>query len=54
MAGDHCHPGSGKLPECYIAPTEDRQLRILAVAIGQAWDEGRYVFVVEGPEFLIT
>lgn len=50
----NCVPGSGKLPRCYEAPTENRDLRLLATAIGQAWDEGRYVFVVEGPEFLVT
>lgn len=52
MAKDHCRPGSGEMPDCYVAPTEDRQLRTLAVAVAQAWDEDRYVFVVDGPEFL--
>jgi hypothetical protein len=42
------------MPECYVAPTEDRGLRLLGVAVAQAWDEGRYVFVVEGPEFVVT
>lgn len=51
LATPHCLPGSGKLPECYVAPAEDRRLRQLATAVGRAWDEGRYVFVVEGPEF---
>jgi hypothetical protein len=51
LAGSHCTPGSGKLPDCYQAPTEDRGLRALAIAVGRAWDEGRYVFVVDGPEF---
>ena len=54
MATLLCTPGSEKLPRCYEAPTENRDLRLLATAIGQAWDEGRYVFVVEGPEFLVT
>jgi len=53
LATAACVPGSGKLPECYIAPTEDRVLRVLANAVGQAWDEGRAVFVVEGPEFTV-
>jgi len=53
LAGSHCVPGSGKLPDCYVAPCEDRQVRVLATAVGRAWDEGRYVFVVEGPEFTI-
>ena len=54
MAAPHCHPGSGRMPECYVAPTEDLKLREMAGAVAQAWEEGRYVFVVEGPEFLIT
>ena len=54
MAKPHCHPGSGQMPECYVAPTEDRDLRDIGVVIAKAWEEGRYVFVVEGPEFLIT
>jgi len=53
LAGSHCAPGSGKLPACYSAPCEDRILRALAIAVGHAWDEGRYVFVVDGPEFLV-
>ena len=53
LATKHCVPGSGKLPDCYLAPTEDRALRALAIAVGRAWDEGRYVFVVCGDEFTI-
>ena len=53
LAGSHCVPGSGKLPDCYLAPCEDRLLRLLAITVGRAWDEGRAVFVVEGPEFII-
>lgn len=53
LAGSHCVPGSGKLPDCYLAPYEDRTLRLLAVTVGRAWDEGRAVFVVEGPEFMV-
>lgn len=52
-AGPHCRPGSKALPECYVAPSADRVLRALGNAIGRAWDEGRYVFVVEGPEFVV-
>jgi hypothetical protein len=54
LSSPHCTPGSGKIPECYEAPTQDRQLRHVATAVANAWDEGRYVFVVEGPEFIIT
>jgi hypothetical protein len=54
MATPNCFPGSGSMPECYGAPVEDRELRKLATAVAKAWEEGRYVFVVEGPEFLVT
>jgi len=54
MAGPHCLPGSSQMPECYAAPTEDRALRECATAVAQAWDEGRYVFLVDGPEFVVT
>ena len=54
MASPQCHPGSQQMPECYVAPTEDRALRTLGTAIAQAWEEDRYVFVVEGPEFVVT
>jgi hypothetical protein len=53
MASPACYPGSTKLPECYVCPTEDRTLRALGTAVARAWDEGRYVFVVEGPEFIV-
>ena len=54
MAKPECHPGSQCVPECYVPPTEDRALRVLGAAVAQAWDEGRYVFVVDGPEFVVT
>lgn len=54
MAKIECNPGSQGLPECYVPPTEDRALRVLGGAVAQAWDEGRYVFIVEGPEFVVT
>lgn len=54
MATPECRPGSRRMPECYVAPTEDRTLRPLGTAVAQAWDEGRYVFVVDGPEFVVT
>ncbi len=54
LSTPECIPGSGKLPDCYEAPQEERELRLLMIAVGRAWDEGRYVFIVEGPEFLIT
>lgn len=54
MAAPHCMPGSSRMPECYVPPTQDRALRRCAVAVAQAWDEGRYVFLVDGPEFVVT
>lgn len=52
-ATQHCLPGSAKLPSCYIGPSEDEGLQLLGTAVGRAWDEGRYVFVVDGPEHVI-
>lgn len=49
-----CIPGSGQLPACYEAPVHLQEFRELATIIGRAWDEGRYVFVVEGSEFVVT
>lgn len=54
MAGPHCMPGSTHMPECYVPPAEDRTLRAVATAVALAWDEGRYVFLVDGPEFVVT
>jgi len=54
IAGDICTPSSGKLPQCFEAPTEDMELRNMATKIARAWDEDRYVFVVKGPEFIVT
>jgi hypothetical protein len=48
-----CVPGSTRLPECYVAPSEDLTLRRLGTLVGRAWDEGRYVFVVEGEEHVV-
>jgi hypothetical protein len=45
----NCRPGVG-LPICYEAPgTIEVSLR--ATAVAQAWNENRYVIVVEGDEF---
>lgn len=54
MSGPHCLPGSTKMPDCYVPPAEDRGLRAAATAVAMAWDEGRYVFLVDGPEFVVT
>lgn len=52
-ANRDCCPGSTRMPECYVPPTEDRGLAAVARAVAAAWDEGRYVFVVEGEEFIV-
>lgn len=52
-AGPDCYPGSSRMPGCYVPPTEDRGLAAVAAAVAAAWDEGRYVFVVEGDEFVV-
>lgn len=41
------------MPPCYVPPTQDRLLVQAARAVALAWDEGRYVFVVEGAEFVV-
>lgn len=46
-----CLPGSGKLPNCYQSPW--REMHRLTYALATAWDEGRYVVVVSGLEFVI-
>lgn len=52
-ASGHCIPGSGKLPPCYSAPSPDETLRMLGATVGRAWDEGRYVFLIDGPEHVL-
>jgi hypothetical protein len=51
--GPSCFAGSGAVPECFYAPVEDRDLQRCLSAVLRAWDEGRYVFLVEGPEFVV-
>lgn len=51
LRGSHCTPGSGKLPRCYRSPEPD--LHRLVYAVAMAWDEGRYVVVVTGNEFVV-
>jgi len=53
-ASPACHPGSGSMPECYSAPARREDLRLAASAVARAWAEGRHVFVVVGPEFVVT
>lgn len=54
QAGPGCYPGSGSMPECYVAPSRRDDLRAAAGAVARAWAERRHVFVVVGPEFIVT
>ena len=49
----HCFVASGKLPECFIAAIPGDHEQMLAAYVALAWDEGRYVVVVEGGEFVL-
>ena len=54
IATPECHPGSAQMPDCYVAPFHDLERRRLADVVARAWAEDRHVFVVEGPEFVVT
>ena len=45
-----CHPCK-KLPDCYIPPGVPQEAQEAVVLVALAWREGRYVLVVDGPEF---
>lgn len=45
-----CHPCVG-LPDCYVPPEVAPEARDAARTVALAWRDGRYVVVVEGPEF---
>jgi hypothetical protein len=47
-----CRPGPD-LPGCYEAPLADHDQSQAASIVALAWEEGRYVLVVEGAEFSI-
>ena len=49
-ASDKCEPGPN-LPFCYSPPNLPEEARLPAAAVALAWQEGRYVVVVEGQEF---
>lgn len=46
LAGEHCVPSSGTLPDCYEAPFENKDLSFLLSLVGLAWNSGRYVAVI--------
>jgi hypothetical protein len=45
-----CYPCS-KLPHCYAPPDVSEQAGLAAATVLRAWADGRYVVIVEGPEF---
>lgn len=47
MRTPHCAFGSRNLPECYVAPFEDRMVAAMVREVAQAWAQDRYVFVVD-------
>lgn|GEM_PF-1618743 len=54
MAGANCRPGgNGSLPQCYLPPELTPDQAYVASAVALAWDEGRYVIVVEGEGFVL-
>lgn len=53
MRGSNCRPGTGDLPQCYLSPRLDAEMAYLGSAVALAWDEGRYVIVIEGEGFVL-
>ena len=49
MASDKCQPGPD-LPHCYRPPNLAVEAQRAATVVALAWQEGRYVVVVDGPE----
>jgi hypothetical protein len=48
-----CFVASGKLPACFMASDLPDGVQSLASFVASTWDEGRYVVVVEGGEFVL-
>jgi hypothetical protein len=53
ISSDECRPGRD-LPDCYEAPGLEGDAAILALTVALAWREGRFVIVVDGPEFNLS
>lgn len=45
-----CHPCK-KMPGCYVPPGVNEEVAEAVGVVLAAWQEGRYVVIVEGPEF---
>ena len=54
LGTEKCLPGSGEVPACFEVPIKDFEVRKLASMVARAFDEGRYVVVVEGEEFSLS
>ena len=52
MANDKCYPNKDT-PECYDAPVETFEKRMLISEIVLAWKSGIYVVTIKGSEFII-
>jgi len=51
--GKACFVASGKLPACFVVVGLPDGAVSLASFVASTWDEGRYVVVVEGGEFVL-
>ena len=52
MANEKCYPNKD-VPDCYEAPTENFEQRMLVNEIVSAWKIGIYVVTIVGDEFII-
>ncbi len=52
IASSHCQPGP-KLPACFVPPEVPPEAKMAVTVVALAWAEGRYVILVEGPEFAV-
>ena len=53
IASDECRPGR-ETPDCYEPPALEGDAAFLATTVALAWAEGRFVIVVDGPEFNLS
>lgn len=53
LSSEKCHP-SPDVPDCYEPPGLTMQQSLLVTTVVLAWREGRYVLVVDGPEFSLS
>ena len=53
MATAFCRPGTGRLPQCYVAPGLDPEVALVAASVALEWKENRYTAVVLGEGFIL-